>query len=98
MQPPRVFLKWPQERSVDRARILHSEQGIFCATFDEFFFLTGQVRPRSYDALSQTTSGLFVTDIACSAYAQLVVFDWNRDIIHDLGQNMTISDLSKVNP
>ena len=33
--PPWVFLEWPPNGWVDRAEILHSLWGIFCATFDK---------------------------------------------------------------
>ena len=51
-----------------------------------------QVSSRSYDVISRTTSGRFITEIAFSA-TRLLAIDWNGDIMRDLGQNVTIFDL-----
>ena len=42
--------------------------------------------------ISRATSDRFFTEITFSA-TELVTIDWNGDILRDLDQNMTISDL-----
>ena len=47
---------------------------------------------RSYDVTRGTTSGRLFGEIVFSA-TELAVIDWNGDIMHELGQNMTKCDL-----
>ena len=65
--------------------------GVICATFGKTFG-SGQVRSLSYDIIRGTASDQLFKEIVFSAMA-LAAIDWNRDIMHGLGQNMTRSNL-----
>ena len=52
----------------------------------------GQVRPRNYDVIRGTASDRLFKKIVYSA-TELAAIDWNGDIMHGLGQQMTTSDL-----
>ena len=52
----------------------------------------GQVRSRSYDVLKGTASDRLSKDIVFSA-TDLAIIDCDGDIMHDLGQKMTTSNL-----
>ena len=54
--------------------------------------LTGSGKSRSYYVIRGTASDGLLKEIVFSA-TELAAIDWNGDIMHDLGQNMTTSDL-----
>ena len=89
MPPPLVFLEWPPNRRADRAEIWHSLWGIFYATLVRKMW-PGQVRIRSYDVIRGRASDRLFKETNTT---ELAIIDWNRDVMHDLGQNMTTSDL-----
>ena len=54
--------------------------------------MTGQARSPSYDVIRGTASDLLFKKIVFSATG-LAAIDWDRDITHDLGQQITKCDL-----
>ena len=56
---------------------------------------SGQVRSLSYDIIRGSASDRLFKEIVFSAMGPAAI-DWNRDIVHGLGQNMTRSNLSHL--
>ena len=89
--PMRFFLKQPPNSWSDHAKILHSFWGFVCATFGKKRLSElGQVTElwhRKWYSLRPIFEGNRV-------FSHETCYNWlERDITHDLGQNMTTSDL-----
>ena len=89
--PPMNFLKWSPNHFVDRDEVLHKLWAILRTTFDSNFF-PGQFRSLSYDVIRGIASDRFFKEMVFSGTKPAAI-DRNGVINHDLGQQMTISDL-----
>ena len=62
-----LFLKWPLKRSADAVKFCIANGDHLQNVWQKKNFSPDQVRSRSYDVISRTTSGRFLNEIVFSA-------------------------------